>query len=406
MNTSMMNRTQRRFVRSVGAAVIGLVLVALAGCGTFGAGGASDEVVLGAIVPATGPVSEWGKSNTAILKMLEKEVNDQGGINGKKLRIVIYDSGAQPVEAANLVRKLATKDGALAILGPFTSSEAEVAFPAANQLKIPITAQASSKPGVAKKNRPWAFRNTIDESAYLNAVVPVMAKDANIKKVAIAYDAADAVGTSIGTKIMPPVLQQSGLQVMNGNRPVTFKTTDVDVKAQVSTLTSMDIDAIGVGAFYNGAAKLMREMSQQGKQTPIFGGSTLVSSNILDAAPETPIYTSGTYYAGLEAAAPWTQKARAAFKEQGVPGDPIMFDSQLYEIGMMYVEAIKSGNLAGKELPAAREGIRAFMANLNGFKGLTGNISINPDGDAQRDFFVIKGVNHQWTVLRTVQPLT
>ncbi len=51
----------------------------------------------------------------------------------------------------------------LAVAGPLTSSACEVTFPVANQMKIVSTSQASSKPGVAKANRPWAFRNTVDE---------------------------------------------------------------------------------------------------------------------------------------------------------------------------------------------------------------------------------------------------
>ena len=41
------------------------------------------------------------------------------------------------------------------------------------------TSQASSKPGVAANNRPWAFRNTVNEGAYLGAVVPAMKEGAS-----------------------------------------------------------------------------------------------------------------------------------------------------------------------------------------------------------------------------------
>lgn len=336
--------------------------------------------------------------------MFEEEVNADGGVSGKDLEIVIYDSGADPAEAANLVRKLASDDEVIAILGPFTSSEAEVAFPVANQLEVPITAQASSKPGVAEENRPWAFRNTIDESVYLQAVVPAMAKDTGAQEVAIAYDSADAVGSAIGDAILPAVLGETDLTVVNSDKPVTFTTDDIDLKSQVGSLVSQDPDAIGVGAFYNGAGKLLREMSNRGARIPIFGGSTLVSSNILDAAPQTPIFTAGTYYPGAEASSEWTDRVAAAFEEHGVPGSPTMFDSQLYEIGQMYVEAIEAGELGDKDVGTAREGIRDFMTDLEGFQGLTTEISMKETGDATREFFVIKGVDKTWSVLDTSKP--
>lgn len=79
----------------------------------------------------------------------------------------------------------------------------------ANQMEIVATSQASSKPGLAQQNRPWAFRNTVDEGAYLNSVTPVLGEQANVEDVAIAYGAADAVGTAIGLSIMPTVFSEA-----------------------------------------------------------------------------------------------------------------------------------------------------------------------------------------------------
>ena len=50
-------------------------------------------------------------------------------------------------------------------------------FPVANEMKIVSTSQASSKPGVAKANRPWAFRNTVDEGILAKVSVPYFKKD-------------------------------------------------------------------------------------------------------------------------------------------------------------------------------------------------------------------------------------
>ncbi|MFZ1968580.1 MAG: ABC transporter substrate-binding protein, partial [Bradyrhizobium sp.] len=89
--------------------------------GTIASGPASaaePEIVLGAIVPSSGPFAEWGRTNTATLQMLEKQVNDAGGIKGAKLRIMILDDGTKPAQATNDLRKLAGDDHVLAVAGP------------------------------------------------------------------------------------------------------------------------------------------------------------------------------------------------------------------------------------------------------------------------------------------------
>jgi ABC-type branched-subunit amino acid transport system substrate-binding protein len=116
------------------------------------------QVKLGVVFPLTGRWTDFARKNLVALEMAVEEINDSGGIGGVQVSTIVKDDGSDPTRAAELVRELATGDRVLAILGPFSSSEAEVAFPMANEVQVPTIAQASSKPGVGQANRPWAFR--------------------------------------------------------------------------------------------------------------------------------------------------------------------------------------------------------------------------------------------------------
>lgn len=363
---------------------------------------AENQIKLGAIVPSSGPFAEWGRANTATLNMLEKEINDAGGVNGAKLKIVIYDDGAKPAEAANALRKLAGDDNVLAVAGPLTSTACEVTFPVANEVQIVATSQASSKPGVAKANRPWAFRDTVDEGTLTKSTAPYFKKTFNIKSVAVIYDAKDAVSTAIATKIMPKVLASEGVEIVNENDPVSFSTGDLDVSAQVTKLKSMNPDGVVVGADYSQAITVLREMKRQGMMKPVLGGTPLISSAILKAVPEIPIVAPATFYATMKS--PRAEKFVSELlpllrKTAGLPADiePSMFDANIYEIVNMYVDAARKG-VTGKpeDLQADRTRIRDYMANLKGFEGFSGPISFGPDGDAVKKFFVVQGQNGAW----------
>lgn len=364
---------------------------------------AQDQIKIGAIVPSSGPFAEWGRSNTVTLNMLEKQINDSGGIKGAKLRIVIYDDGAKPAEAANALRKLAGDDQVLAVAGPLTSSACEVTFPVANQMQIVATSQASSKPGVAKANRPWAFRDTVDEGILAKTSVPYFKKAFNAKSVVVIYDAKDAVSTAIATKIMPGVFAANGIDVLDAKDPVSFNTGDLDVSAQVTKLKSMNPDGVVIGADYSQAVTVLREMKRQGMNKPVIGGTPLISSAILAAAPEFPIVAPATFYATMK-----TAKAEKFVSElqpllrktSGLPAEiePSMYDANIYEIVSMYVDAAKKLGIAGKQadLEADRAKIRDYMANLSGFEGFSGPIHFGPDGDAVKTFFIVQGQNGMW----------
>jgi len=361
------------------------------------------EITLGAIVPSSGPFAEWGRTNTVTLQMLEKQVNDAGGIDGAKLKIVIVDDATRPAQAANDLRKLAGDDKVLAIAGPLTSSAAEVTFPVANEMKVVATSQASSKPGVAKLNRPWAFRNTIDEGVLGQTTVPYFKKAFDIKSVAVIYDAKDATAATVGMRIMPALMKESDIKVVNEGDLLSFNTGDLDVSAQIIKMKSLNPDGVVVSADYSQAITVIREMKRQRMIKPVVGATQLISSAILKAAPEIPIIAPATFYATLkgEKAQKFVSDLQPLLrKTSGLPPEiePSMYDANIYEIVSMYIEAVKKAGVTGKpeDLEAERTKIRDYMTKLSGFAGLGGPIGFNDDGDAIKAFYIVQGQNGAW----------
>lgn len=364
---------------------------------------AAPEIKIGAIVPSSGPFAEWGRANTVTLEMLEQQTNAAGGVNGAKLKILILDDGSKPAQAASALRKLAGDDHVLAVAGPLTSSAAEVAFPISNQMKVVATSQASSKPGVAKLNRPWAFRNTIDEGVLAKTTVPYFKKAFNVGTVAVIFDAKDATAATVGTKIMPAVLKENGIKVLNESDPLSFNTGDLDVSAQITKIKSLNPDGVVVSADYSQGVTVIREMKRQGLIKPVVGSTQLISSAILKAAPEIPILAPATFYATMKnaKAAKFVADLQPLLrKTSGLPKEiePSMYDANIYEIVSMYIEAIKKAGVTGKpgDLDADRVRIRDYMTKLAGFEGLGGAIGFNDDGDAIKAFYVLQGQNGAW----------
>jgi branched-chain amino acid transport system substrate-binding protein len=383
--------------------VVAAVMMGIAVDASFAQGLKGRDIVFGAIVPSSGPFAEWGRANTVTLQMLEKQVNDAGGVDGAHLRIVILDDATRPDQATNALRKLAGDEKVLAIAGPLTSSAAEVAFPVANEMKVVATSQASSKPGVAKLNRPWAFRNTIDEGVLGRTTVPYFKQTFNIKSVTVIYDAKDATAATVGSKIMPALMKDNGITIANEGDLLSFNTGDLDVSAQVTKMKALNPDGVVVSADYSQAVTVIREMKRQGLMKPVVGATQLISSAILKAAPEIPIVAPATFYATMKGAKPekFVQDLQPLLrKTAGLPPEiePSMYDANIYEIVSMYIDAVKKTGATGKpeDLEADRTKIRDYMAKLVGFEGLGGPIGFNDDGDAIKAFYIVQGQNGAW----------
>src|SRR5258707_9849978 len=152
----------------------GAVLLAAVTLGCSAARPAFADVKIGVLMPLSGKGASYGQHQEIAMKMALEELQ-KTGIKGEKVDAVVYDTRGENAEAINLTRKLIFNDKVLAIIVPFFSTECEGAFPIAVQGKTSIIPAPSAKPGIAAKNRPWAFRNALPSdqmNAFLLAACP------------------------------------------------------------------------------------------------------------------------------------------------------------------------------------------------------------------------------------------
>jgi branched-chain amino acid transport system substrate-binding protein len=368
------------------------------------AGGLKGSVVkIGAIVPSSGPLANWGKQEVGTLQMLQDEVNKAGGIKGKKLQIVIEDDAANPGQSADLMRKLATQENVLAVAGPLTSSSVSAAFPVAVRLKVPAMAFASSDPPLIGKFQPWGFRDVIDEARFASITVPYFVKTYHVKKVAIIYNTQDETSTGISTRILPPVFEKLGVPVVNKDHPITMQTNSVDLSSQVTALKALHVDGLILGADFVPGIYVLQEMQKQGVDIPVIGGSPLVDNVLLKAAPKIPVVVPMTYLPTQDqpaSAVDFRKKMEAWFQSHGYPAGttPNMYDVNIYDTVRMFIQAIEKGGVTNdpSQLAQDRQKIASYLKTIKDFPGVTGPISITAGGDATKPAFVVVVQDGQW----------
>ncbi len=136
------------------------MLAALVAAGTAKADG---ELVLGYMMAKSGPYVSLANTNEVAVDMAVEEINKKGGINGKKIKVVKFDTAGDPKQATTALRRFAQDDAALAVIGPFSSSEVRTTFPVGEREGIAQMSMASSAPGLTK-GFTYGFRNTTDEA--------------------------------------------------------------------------------------------------------------------------------------------------------------------------------------------------------------------------------------------------
>jgi branched-chain amino acid transport system substrate-binding protein len=383
--------------RTLRVATVAASLSAIA-CGSA----ASQEILLGNLPSSAGPWATYSRTNNIAAQMAVDEINAAGGINGKKVRIVSFDTAGKPDQAVVGVRKLAEDDKVLAIIGPFSSSEARVAFPAGERAAVVTMPMASSAPKLAEPFT-YAFRNTSDEG-YLFVRVMRALKEKNIPHAtaAIAYATDDVISKVMGEKVLPGIMKQSGVDVKLN---VTFQTQAFDMAAQVSQLMQQPTDLVGVGSGPEAAVRLAQEMRRQGHKGRLVAGSTIADPELPrlmgKAGDGTVIPTA--FYADLndrtkKFEAEFLRRVKAANIDRSASAQ---FDAATYDIVLMYADAMKKANVTGdpSKLAAERSAIRDELRKMKNFPALEGPISFGKDGDALKPVYIIEMQDGKWRLL-------
>ncbi len=236
-------------------------------------------IKVGAVLSLSGPAAVFGLPERDAIEAVVEEINRTGGVNGRKIELVLHDDKTDPSEAVRGVTQV-TRDGVVAIVGPSTGSGILAAGPVAERLRVPLLAPAGTASITDKKNSfyPWVFRVAPSDQTDIHKILADIAKDGK-RRIGVFYqeDAYGKVGLDYGQQIA----KELGLQIVAS---VSAAYTATDLTAQATQLREAKPDAVfmqisisALGASFHKAAR------QVGLDVPLYGNAGLAQKSFLDA---------------------------------------------------------------------------------------------------------------------------
>jgi urea transport system substrate-binding protein len=215
--------------------MIALVALLAAGCaGGSGGTAAKDQgdIVVGSILDQTGPLNIYGKAMTDATNLAIKDINDSGGLLGRKLKLVFYDAQSANDKYTQYANQLAVQDHAVVIMGGITSASREAIRPIMDRNRVLYFYNEQYEGGVCDKN---VFNTGVVPSQQLATLIPWAIKNLGPKLYVLAADynyghisadwvkkyAAQSGGQVIGTDFIPLDVSEFGSTIskLQGARP-------------------------------------------------------------------------------------------------------------------------------------------------------------------------------------------
>jgi len=346
---------------------------------------AADEFKIGAIFASTGPASTLGLPEKNTAEMLVKELNAAGGINGKPVKLIFYDTETDATKAVTATKKLIKKDKVDVIIGPTTSGNSLALLDIADEEKVPLISCAASV-RIVVPARPYVFKTPQTDVMAVEKIYTKLQAD-GIKKIAI-LTAAGGFGDS-GRKQLNSLASKYGLSVIADER---FGDKDTDMSAQLTKIKGTDAQALISWGIGPAPVQIAKNRKQLGITIPLYNSHGVASPRFIAGAAgaaEGTFLPAGKLIVVDQLAADDPQKGvlskyKKDYESKFGAGTINTFGGHAYDAFMIAVMALEKADKNGTDL-------RDEIEKITGFVGTGGifNFSAEDHNGLTKDGFVM-----------------
>lgn len=357
-------------------------VVVLAGLLLIGCGGASTDspISIGLNLELTGAIPKVGEHSQVAAQMFVEQINAAGGleVGGQKYSLELAEAdNTDTADGATVAAERLIADGALVMVGPNASVAAVPAGAVANEKKTPMISPWSTNPATTL-GRPWVFRVPFIDSFQGPILAAFAGDEFGAERACVLYAADSDAPRGVAENFRDAWEQGHGPGSVVAFE--SFTTGDETFADQLAAIAAADCQVLFTPQYYNEVPLIVREARAAGLTMPIIGNDGWSDPQLLELCGAD---CDGTFYGAHYIAAGATGATKEfidAFKAR-TGETPSDVGALTWDAMRLAAQAIQNcGELTG-ELVADRECIRAGMAAIRDFDGITGRMSFDAEGD-------------------------
>jgi branched-chain amino acid transport system substrate-binding protein len=390
----------KRVMLTVGVALAAGVLAAVALAQSESRGVSKTEIVLGMHTDLSGPAATYGVSSSNAVKMRFDEVNDKGGVHGRKIRLIVEDTQYQVPRAVQAGAKLINRDRIFAMVAPLGTPMNNALFKDQFDAGVPNLFPLSAARSMYEPFHKLKFYGAASYVDQVRAGINYFVGKKGKKALCAMYQ-----DTDFGKEVLDGVQAQADKLKVKLVETTTHKPTDQDFTAQITRLKAAGCDLVVLGTIVRDSIVPYATARKIGWTEVDFLGSA-ASYDLFVAAAQGGV-TEGLYAMGLtdmpyrDTLSPTAQAWFDRYKER-YKNDP--------NIGAIYGHVAADLTVLGLDKVGADLTLNAFVRGLESIRGYRDifngpEANFGPDkhqGASSSFLAVVKG--GRW--VRLTDPLT
>jgi branched-chain amino acid transport system substrate-binding protein len=357
---------------------------------------AAPPIKIGALFAVTGPAAFLGEPGRNTAQMVVDEINKAGGVKGRMLELIVYDTAGDATKAVQLATKLIKNDRVAAIIGPSTTGESMAVITVAEREQVPlISCSAGIK--ITEPVKKWVFKTAQNDTLAVGRIYEQLQKT---KQTRIAIlSVSDGFGAS-GREQLKAQAARHGITIVSDD---TYGPKDTDMTAQLTKIRGSQAQAIISWGTNPGPALIAKNARQLGIKTPIYMSHGVSSKKFIDLAGDAAegirLPSGKVLVADLLPRSDSQKKSLLSFVrdyQNHYKREGDHFGGHAWDAVMILKGAIERGGNS----PAT---IRDQLEKTRQFHGIGGTFTYSPTDHAGlgKDAFVLVEVkNRDWVIVK------
>ncbi len=353
---------------------------------------AANEIKIGVFLSLSDANADFGKTTLNGIQLAVDEINEKGGVNGKKLVLVTKDTRSSPEQAQTVAKELATQDKVAVAIGSVESGQSIKAAPVFQEAGIPMVSPSSTNPEVTKQG-DCIFRVCYLDDFQGASCAAFAYKDLEFRKAAIIFAQDDDYSKGLADFFRKSFTALGGTIV----EEAAFQGKASEFKDQVTKIAAANPDVIFAPVYYGSIGLIARDFRKQGVKAPLLGGDGWESPQLIQLAGETLEGCYFGYHYDPEDSDPKVQGYLKAYKAK-FNTEPNSLSALGYDAVYTVVKAIELG---GGDTSAQ---IKDGLTKIKDFHGVTGTYSIDSGRNAQKAITMLKIGGTDLKKVKVIQP--
>src|SRR5215475_11590797 len=259
---------------------IAAVLLAAVGTSAQTRGVTPTEVVLGMHTDLSGVAATYGVSSSNAVKMRFDEINEAGGVNGRKIKVIVEDQAYQVPKAVQACNKLINRDKVFAFIGPLGTPMNNACFKDQFAAGVPNLFPLSSARSMYE---PFERLKFIAGATYVDQIragINYFVKNKGVKNVCVMYQ-----DTDFGKEILEGAKEQADALKIKIVETTAHKPTDQDFTAPITKLREAKCELVALGTIVRDSIVPYTTARKAGWNDVIFLGAASSYDSFVGAAP-------------------------------------------------------------------------------------------------------------------------